>query len=856
MHAALSFKLAYRHVRHSWSRLALSVLAIALGVALVVAIRLMNAAVLQAFLDTIDGVAGRAQLTVSAGEGLTFGEEIVPRVAAVPGVKVAVPLVRAVAFPDDGSGELLTVHGVDFTKEADVRVYHRGGTEEVVADLVEFLAQPKSVIVGKAFAERRGLGVGSALDLVTPRGVQRFVVRGLVEPEGLAQTLGGRIVVMDLPAAERAFTADGQVNQVDVVVAEGAAVAAVQEAVASVLPPGVKVAEPALRKDMTRRTIGGFQGMLTAFAFLAVVAGLVVCYSRLAAIFDARLWEAGLLRAVGLRQRVVFGEMLKESLVLGGVGTAVGIPLGFAIGRIGLRFVAAATAINFRVAVPEASRLGDGAALALGVATGITAAVVASVVPALRLARTPPIEALGLRGRDSSTVIASTARWAFGAALALSVCGLVAAQFAYEAALLGEITTVVLALLACVHARPIVQVGSVLLAPTWERVFGPKGRAAARGIRQQAGRVGLTVATIAVGVGAIVMFGVLGASFEHTLVKVLTARMRADLVITSALRSGGYLGAPFDDGLIADLRGTPGVAAIVGEQQRDIEYANDVILVNAYDPQCFVDVRVCDWILASGGRKDALPLVAAGDAVLVTSSFAKAHGTASGDVVEIDTPAGRHRFPVAGVTNGQPPSAVLMSRDVYRRLWNDSQVSGIHVAVTPNVSSTVVADEIRRRAGPQHRILVRSSSELIQFFADQARQAFSLLYLMDAVTLVLVMVAIGDALATGVIERTREFATLRAVGLSGQDLFHVILLEGATVGLLGLVLASVVGITLGLFWVHVQFPALAGWSLDFHLPVGFVLMATFGTLVLCVVGALAPARRVARMVITTGLRGE
>src|SRR5262245_55686671 len=115
MRTALSLKMAYRHVRRTFGRMALSVLAVGLGASLVVAIRLMNTAVLESFLDAVDGLSGRAALSVTVPDGSSFPDTLVDTVAAVPGVELAVPLVSGVAFPDDGSGELLTVHGVDFT---------------------------------------------------------------------------------------------------------------------------------------------------------------------------------------------------------------------------------------------------------------------------------------------------------------------------------------------------------------------------------------------------------------------------------------------------------------------------------------------------------------------------------------------------------------------------------------------------------------------------------------------------------------------------------------------------------------------------------------------------------------------
>ena len=202
----LSFRIPLRFLRGSYSRLALTVIALACGVALVVAIRVMNAAVMESFLDTVDEVGGRADFSVVASDGASFDDRVANAIGQVAGIRLAVPLVNAVAFPNDDSGELLTIHGVDLTNDAAVRLYHRassqGATEEIVDDLLAFLNQADSVILTQEFANSRGISKGSRIDLVTPRGVQSFTVRGLLEPQGLAKTLGGRLVVMDVMAAQ------------------------------------------------------------------------------------------------------------------------------------------------------------------------------------------------------------------------------------------------------------------------------------------------------------------------------------------------------------------------------------------------------------------------------------------------------------------------------------------------------------------------------------------------------------------------------------------------------------------------------------------------------------------------------
>jgi putative ABC transport system permease protein len=881
MRGLLSLRMAWEHLRAGFGRMALSVVAIALGVALVVAIRLMNGSVLESFLETVDGVAGRAALTVSAGEGLTFPEAVVESVAAVPGVTLAVPLVRGVAFPDDASGELLTVHGVDLGQDAHVRVYgDAGDPTDVIDDLLVFLAQPDSVVLGREFAARRGLAIGSPLPLVTPAGIKTFTVRGLLDPQGLTKTLGGRLLVMDLYAAELAFTAPGQINQIDVLIAAGVSPERVKGQIAAALPPGLKVEEPAVRKEILRRTVGGFQAMLTAFSLLAVVAGFIICYSRLGAIFEARTWEVGVLRAVGLRRAIVFGELLKESLLLGAVGTALGIPLGILVGRYALPIAATATAINFRLPIVATTPSIEPAALVLGGLVGLVAAILAATVPALRVARKEPVAALTMRGREMPSRVVPIFRrlpggraaggtageetpardpasgWLTGPVLLGSALALTAWQLLTRATVLGNVTTALIALAACAFSGLLVQRGSRWLGRVWEPLFGPAGELAADHVSQHGRRAALTVATLGLALGAILMFSILGWSFERTLVAKLGARFRSALVVSSAFFSGGYRTAPVTEAVLAPLRQVPGVALAVGNQSKDVPYRGATIVLDAYDPPGMTDPRVSLWPLDSGAAANALARVAAGEGAIVSSGFARQYATRPGDVVHLDSPNGDVALTVLGVTGGQAENAVIMSRDLYRRTWNDGALYLILVATADGADPATVEAAIRSRLGREHRLRVISSSQLVAFFAQQVRQAFGVVYLLALVTLLLVLVAIGDTLATGVLERTRDFGVMRAIGLDRKRLFRMVVLEGVTVGVLGLALALGTGLLLGAFWVRVQFPDILGWELAFHLPWIFVLATAAVTLVLCFAGSLLPAVHAARLAVPQAIRNE
>lgn len=853
MIAPASLRFAYRHFRASFWSMALSMIAVALGVALVVAVRLMNGTVLQGFLDTVDATAGRAALIVGGDEGTSFPDDIVARVAAVPGVRLAVPLVRGVTFPNDDSGELLTVHGVDLANDDAVRVYHvQSESDAIVEDLVEFLNQPDSILLGRQFAESRNLSVGASIELVTPVGVRPFTVRGLLDPQGTARVLQGRLVVMDVYAAQPLFAAPGQVNQIDVLIEDGRDVEDVRKAVATVLPSGLRVEEPEVRRQVLRRAVAAFQLMLTAFSLLAMMAGFVVCYGRLQGLMEARTWEIGLLRSVGLRRFTVFSELLKEAALLGVGGVLIGIPIGVLLAQFSLPVLAQTTALNFSMPVPEVKAPALGTAPLFGAAVGLLAALAAATVPALKLARSSPVASISMRGRETPPVAHFGARTV--GVLILGIAVLALTQEVLGVPALGLASTAMMVLAAAACASLLIK-GVTGWLTRHSRHLGPVTRLVVAHFERAPRGTAFTVTTIGIGLGTVIMVGTLGWSFEQSLVSMLTNRYTADLIITSAFVRGGYESAPLSDAVVRRLRAFDGVLAVAGEQHRRIVYRDRGIILAAFDARCFKDTVVCNWPISSA-VEGALELVAEGTAVMVSPAVVRQLRVQEGDRIQLQSPSGTTDLLIAAVTPGQPESAIVLSRELYARLWDDHLVTWVHVRATKRMDAGALASRIRSELGSLYRLRVYSSAQMIQHFAGQVREAFGLQYLLQTVTLVLVLVGVGDTLAAAVLSRRHQFGMMRAVGLKRRQLFGLVMLEGVSVGLLGVLLAAGLGMALSAFWVGIQFPSLLGWTLELHIPIGFSALIATLTVALCMMGALIPSVRAAVMLPIAVLRSE
>jgi putative ABC transport system permease protein len=295
---------------------------------------------------------------------------------------------------------------------------------------------------------------------------------------------------------------------------------------------------------------------------------------------------------------------------------------------------------------------------------------------------------------------------------------------------------------------------------------------------------------------------------------------------------------------------------VAGEHRKDITYRDATVQVDGYDAISFRDSRICRFPLEPGASPDALESVSRGQAVIVTSSLARHFGTRVGDTMTLNSPNGPQALTVAGITKCEPTAAVIMNRTRLKEGWNDTSVTWVRIALDDPAQRPQVQAAIVKALGTDYRVNVRPGPALLDYVANEVRKAFNALYLLQGITFVLLLIAIGDTLATGVIERTRQFGMMRAIGLHRSHLFTMVMLEGTAVGTLGLVLAALLGLGLGVLWVRVQFPAMLGWDVDLHWPAVFAAAAVLGSLLLCAIGSILPSLHAARLSLPKTLRNE
>ena len=852
---ANGFRMPRRFLRGHYGRLTLTVFALACGVAQVTADDLTGRETLRAFVEIIDTVAGRAALQVTAGEGALFPEEVATTIAKVPGVELTVPVVSSTAFMADGSGELLTVQGMDIANEKAAAVYELSDEERGLDDPKLFLAD--AIVVPRAFATRRSLKLADAITIDTPRGQQRVTVRGMLDPHGLARIYGGNLLVMDLGNAQDMFGRAGFVNRVDVVVNRDGDVQAVARAIAAVLPRGLRVQPPSQRKADLQMVMRAFQVLLWALGLLGLIGSFLIAFNSLATLFEGRAWQLGVLRAVGVRPRVMWRELLQESGLLGAAGVLVGIPMGFALGRVLLPMITTAAALNSKVATPTTQLALHVASLALATGLGLSAALLAAALPAWRATRMGM--AMTMRGRGvEQQGLHEGLRWAIRGCVAVAIAAAVVLQSVTGNASWGLAATGLIAIGTALAARPLLDLMRRPLLSGFRLLAGPTGELAIKNITQNPRRAGLTVAMLAVGLGCVFWLWMVAHSFEASVVDAVSGAMRADLVVSSSHIESGFLEAPVSDELVHGLARIDGITTAVGERGADWQYGDGAITIDAYDPAYFTSPEFGQWPLTGRGVPDLWEAVARGDAAVISSNFARNLHAGVGDTITLDSPDGPVALKVVGVVThfASPRGTVEMSRDVYKRHWHDDKITRAFVRTDPKADQAAVRAAIAQQLGRTYNLRILSSAEIVEYFASQVRRGFAGVYILAIMVLAVVLVGMADTLAAGVIERTKEIGAIRVVGVRRRYVRRMVLMEGVVLGVVGLGLAVASGFALGTLWVDATFPALLGWVVAPHVPYQQAGLVAVLTIAVCIVAALGPARRAASLEPAVALRYE
>ncbi len=824
----------------------LMVLGVALGVAVVTAIDIANEAARRSFEETTEAVAGRATHEVRGGPS-GVPEELLARVRLEAGVAAVAPVVEGTVVALDLDRQPLRLLGVDPLSEGPFRG-HLGDGLKTQPGLARFIADDRAVLLGAGLARRHHLGIGSPLRLQVEGRIETVHVMGLVHPGGdaIGAALDG-LVLLDVGAAQRLLRMRGRLTRLDLV-------ASAEEAarVERLLPAGATLARTEKRSDAIGQLTAAFSLNLRALSLLALVVGMFLIYNTVTFSVVQRRAVLGTLRALGTTPAQVFALVIVETAAAAALGTLLGLGLGWLLGQGALRLVTRTiNDLYFLVAVAEAPLTAGAAAKAalLGIGAGILSAVPA----ALEAARVEPVVALrpstlAARSRRVVPAVAGLglAVAAVGTALLVALPRSLAASFA---GLFGIVLGLALLVPLITVAAMSLAAGPAALAA------GTLGRLATRTVARSVGRTGVAIAALMVAVSVTIGVGLMIQGFRATVENWLDLSLRADVFVAAPLPGGAREGPSLDPDVVSRILAVPGVSALETFRAVRVGSPSGEVHLAVADPR---RTRPKELYRFAEGSPDEIWTRVTEGAVIVSEPFAYRRGLpARGGGVTLQTDRGAFTFPVAGVfyDYATEQGLVLMSRNVYERYFDDRGISSLGVYVAEGRTPDEVAAGLRRAlAGTALRVTPNGAlrAHALRVFD----RTFAVTQALRLLAVAVAFVGVCSALMALLVERTRELATLVALGLTPGQLRKLMLLESGLMGLLAGVLSLPTGFLLAVILVDVINVRSFGWTMRLVPGPWVFVQALLLSVLAALLASLYPLRRLERMPLSTALRQE
>lgn len=853
--------ISWRHVRRHRLRTLLTFFGIAMGVAVIVAIAVVNRSLTSSFQSTIEQIAGKAVLQVSNGES-GVAEPLFPLIRDTPGVRDAAAAVEAF-FPISGfPGERLYVYGVDLLTDFAVREHRFNDGEFAMEQALDFIARPDSIALTESLSRRLALPLGATVTLLTSRGKRPYTVRALLKEQGAAKVFGGSFALMDLPVAQRAAGKEGKLDIVDLTVEDGVAIETVRRLVAERLSGAAEIERPQKRGEQIELLLTSFRVGLFFVSLIALFVGLFLIYNTLSVSVIQRRREIGVLRCLGMRRGELLRLIFLEALLLALGGALVGCALGWALAQAALVAVGETVGNLFSLVDLAAGTFGA-AELALALGSGVAVALLAALFPAWEAIRISPLES----ARQAAWRPESRARSLWANGLGISCFCVAPISLAFSPALPGAVerfslgvTGMLLFLLGLAFFCPaLVRLAVRSFWRSASRAPGPSWtgvRLASDSLRRNPARSGITVATLVISLAAIFTIAAFVSSVRGSLLAWVDRMVTADLIVSSGARTAGPRNVPLKEDLLGGLQTISGVQIVDLYRLIHSLYQGQPIVIESFSALDSASVRTLP--MADGDGAQALREMGEGKGVIVSESFQAKFGKGRNDRLELATPAGRIGFRILGVyvDYSSDSGSVLLDRALYKKYWRDELVDAFDLWLEPGADLQAVTQTIKEAYGEKYQLFVSTHRELRDAVVRIMEQSFVVNYAVEIVAVVVAIFSVINTLLASILDRTREIGVLRAIGATRAQVRKLIVLEAGWMGFLGGVVGLFAGTIMSYHHVVYNTKLLTGWTFQFYYPYGVAALSLAASVGLCLLAGFGPAKQAAATPITTAIGYE
>jgi putative ABC transport system permease protein len=783
--------------RESPLRLLVTVMAIALGVALGAAVYLVNNAALNEFGLATKKLTGEADVIVR-GPREGFSEDLFGRLAKDTAVSAASPVLELdVALP--GRRETLEVLGMDAFRAAALQ-------PALIGDIgagVFALFRADGIYLSTSAAEELKLRRGDTLQVIVGSSPKSLRVLGILSEGTYPQALG----LMDIASAQWTFNRIGRLNRIDLRLRPGNDVEAFRRTLGRKLPEGVLAVAPPVERNRAVTVTRAYRVNLNMLALVALWTGAFLVFSTQSLAVLRRRRSLALLRALGVTRGQLQRALIGEGAALGVAGSLLGVILGSAFAAAILRFLAGDLGNGQLRAVGASLREAPLPMLAF-FAMGTAVASVGAWLPARNAARRPP--ASTLKGGDGSYV--AVARASAYAGFALLGLGAVLSRLPPVGGLpVFGYAAIAALLFGAVLLVPTLTVRGLSLAPRTHRIVLDTAVAQ---LRENVGLSTLSLASIIVSFSLMVAMAIMVYSFRVSFDHWLGRLLPADMQLREPLGNDTAYWSPADQ---AKLAKTAGISRIEFRRTRRflLDPAREPVTLIARGDTAAQAAEELPLV-----RSGKLPLPSGAEPAWISEALQDLYGYRIGDRIALPLAGRTRQFTVAGIWRdyARMSGSIVISRQAYIADTGDGSANEGSIWLNDGARAAQTEAALRAQFARGDSLEILTSTALRARSLQIFDRAFAITYALEAIAVIIGLTGVSFAASSTALARRAEFGMLRHIGMLRGQIVGMLAGEGILTGAFGVAYGLILGGALSLILVYIVNRQSFHWSIDLAIP--------------------------------------
>jgi putative ABC transport system permease protein len=832
-------------LQHPWHFL-LSILGVALGVAMVISIDLSNSSAQRAFSLSAEALTGKATHQIQ-GSGDFLSDQVYRDLRLTAGYRNSAPVIDGYGRVQ-GLDRTFQILGVDPIAEGPFRDF---SSQDGGIDLAKFITGQPTAVISDQVLEDLAKNIGDSLQVsVGGRPFDLLIAGAIATANQRSQQALESVLLVDINTAQQLFDMDGQLSRIDLLIPDENEEAILASLLAG-LPESTRLVSSGSRTDTLSQMTRAFELNLQALSLLALLVGMFLIYNTMTFSVVQRLPLIGRLRALGVTKSEVLSMIVKEAVLIGLIGTILGITAGIGLAQFLLGLVTQSiNDLYFVLSVQELTI--ELIPVLKAVTLGLGATLLAAFWPAREAAEAEVSTVLRRSSSESRLAQRLPSLALTGLAVGLVGGGILLFP---NGGIIAGYSSLLFVIIGFSLLIPALIVGlSALIRPILGALNGLIGKMSVRGVVTELSRTSVAVAALVVAVAASVGVGVMVDSFRVTVVSWLESQLQADIYVQPPSAVARKADAQLQAELVRMFKETKGVASVHSVFSEDVmtTFGSSNLVttsLGAKASESYQTKEIQDGFWEQFAQEEV---------IMISEAYAYRFGIGMGDSLGIMTDKGMQSFPIQAIyfDYASDMGTITMNRSLYDRYFDNRAISGLALYADDKTEVDVLVNRLRDRAVGVQEVFIRSNKGLREASIEIFDRTFTVTVVLRLLAVVVAFVGILSSLMALQLERAREHAVLRANGMTPGQLWNYVITQTGVMGVIAGVLSIPLGLLISYVLVYVINLRSFGWTLEFMVSPSLLIQALGLAVGAALLAGIYPSWKMARANPADALRSE